>query len=1036
MLLLKRKLLPSFGLFCFFLLTSLLAFSQSVTVKGTVVNAADNAPMAGVSVTEQGSKKGTTTDQNGSFSLVVSGKKPVLVFNSVGFKAYTVKWDGSAAIAVRLEPAVSTLEDVVVVGYGTQKKINQTGATQTIKIDDAVNQPVTNAGQLMAGKFSGVQITQGSGLPGADASSIVIRGVGTFGSTNPLVVIDNIQYIGLEVFNNLAPADIESISVLKDASASAIYGARGANGVIIVTTKKGKSGTMSIIYNMYTGYQQATVVPNYLNAVDYATLKNERDINANGANAPLRYSPANIQSIIDEANPDQYSNTNWAKAILRNAPIQNHYLSFSGGNDKTTYRASLGYLKQEAIVKGKFKSQRFNFSLNLNSNVKKWLTISNITNAYWTRFKGPTGGAGAITGETGIINQFQRSSPTIPVYYSNGNYGIVDGSYQNVNFSFPATNPLRRGVLGDFTSDDINLAERFGIKIDFTKHLTFETSGSVNLSIGNESDFNPTGILNDWAGNLVQLNSTNTLQNNSSFNYRLLNENILRYARKFGKKHDVSVLLGHSASYNRNDGFSGSLQGFPSNTLQEFNAGGVLNPNVNGGASEEVSQSFFGRVNYIFNRKYLFEFNLRRDGSGKFGPSNRYGNFPSASAGWRISDEKFMSGINWISELKLRGSWGITGNDNIGNYIYDQTYNAGLDYFLGTNSVVNAVAITNLANRTIRWETVEQFDMGLDAAFFQNRLTFTAGYFKRNSTDLLYANFPIPSTIGVTNLAAQNAASMVNKGLELNLNYRDKFKGITYSVGGSLTKFANNKVTGLGDRGIETINTQSIIRIGVPFNAYYGYKVIGVFQTAAEVTNAPVQFGSVRTAPGDLKYADLSGPLGVPDGVVNSFDRTVIGNPYPDLIYNFNGSLSFKGFDLNFLFEGVHGLDRLMNSNGQLPFNDDRNNALSYWTDRWTPNNPSAKLPRLGGQNNSVISDFYVQDASYTRLKNLELGYTIPESFTRKYGVGKLRAYVAGQNLLTFTKMDNFDPERARGASTDQLTPLYKIFTFGLNVKF
>lgn len=1036
MLLLKRKLLPCFGLFCFFLLTSLLAFSQSVTVKGTVVNAADNAPMAGVSVTEQGSKRGTTTDQKGFFSLVVSGKKPVLVFNSVGFQTYTIKWDGSSAVAVRLEPAVSTLQDVVVVGYGTQKKINQTGATQTLKLDDAVNQPVTNSGQLMAGKFSGVQITQGSGLPGADASSIIIRGVGTFGSTNPLVVIDNIQYVGLAVFNNLAPADIESISVLKDASASAIYGARGANGVIIVTTKKGKAGTMSIVYNMYTGYQQATVVPEYLNAVDYATLKNERDINANGANAPLRYSVANIQSIIDEAYPDQYSNTNWAKAILRNAPIQNHYLSFSGGNDKTTFRASLGYLKQEAIVKGKFKSQRFNFSLNLNSNAKSWLTISNTTNAYWTRFTGPTGGANAITGETGIINQFQRSSPTIPVYYSNGNYGIVDGSYQNVNFSFPATNPLRRGVLGDFSSDDINLAERFGIKIDFTKHLTFETSGSINLSIGNESDFNPTGILNDWAGNLVQLNSTNTLQNNSSFNYRLLNENILRYARKLGAKHDISILVGHSANYNRNDGFAGSLQGFPSNTLQEFNAGGVLNPNVTGGASEEVGQSFFGRINYIFDKKYLLEFNMRRDGSGKFGPSNRYGNFPSASAGWRVSDEKFMSKINWISELKLRGSWGITGNDNIGNYIYDQTYNAGLDYFLGTNSVVNAVAITNLANRTIRWEAVNQYDLGIDAGFFKNRLTFTADYFKRNSTDLLYANFPIPSTIGVTNLAAQNAASMVNKGLELNLNYRGKFKGITYSVGGSLSKFADNKVTGLGDRGIETINSQSIIRIGEPFNAYYGYKVIGVFQTAAEVASAPVQFGSVRTAPGDLRYADLSGPNGVPDSVVNAFDRAVIGNPYPSLVYNFNGSVAFKGFDLNFLFEGVNGLDRLMNSNGQLPFNDDRNNALSYWIDRWTPANPSDKLPRFGGQNNSVISDFYVQDASYTRLKNLELGYTIPESFTRKYGVSKLRAFVAGQNLLTFTKMDNFDPERARGASTDQLTPLYKVFTFGLNVKF
>lgn len=1036
MLALKRKLLSFLGLFCLLLLISPDTFSQTITVKGNVVNAVDNTALAGVSVIEQGSDKGTSTDQKGFFSLRVSTAKPVLLFSNVGFQTYKLLWNGSSIVVIKLEPVVAAMQDVVVVGYGVQKKINQTGATQTIKFDDAVNQPVTNAGQLMYGKFSGVQLTQGNGLPGSDNSAVTIRGVGTFGSTSPLVVIDNIQYIGLDAFNNLAPSDIETISVLKDASASAIYGARGANGVIVVTTKKGKSGAMSIIYNTYKGFQEVTVVPEYLNAVNYATLKNEKDINANGANAPLRYTAANIQAMIDGSDADRYANTNWAKEILRTAPIQNHYLAFSGGNDKTTFRISLGYLGQEAIVKGKFKADRFNLGLNLNSKVKDWATISNVTTASWSKFKGPTGGANAITGETGIINQFQRSSPTVPVYYSNGNYGIVDGSYQNVNFSFPITHPLNKGLLGDYRSDDINVAERFGVKIDFNKDLSFETSGSLNLSIGNVSNFTPTNSTYDYDRILVGTTAVNTLSNSTSFNYRLLNENILRYTKNLNEKHDLSVLLGHSLNYNRNDGFDGSLSGFPSNALQEFNAGGVLNPNVSGSANEEAVQSFFSRVNYIYNGKYLFEFNVRRDGSSKFGATNRYGTFPSASAGWRISQEKFLSKVNWISDLKLRGSWGITGNDNIGNYIFDQTYNAGLDYFLGTNTIVGAVAVTALANPTIRWEKNEQYDIGLDASFVHNRLSLTADYFKRSSSDLLYGNYPIPSTIGVTNLAAQNAATMVNSGLELALNYRGKIKALSYSVGASLSKYANNNVTGLGDKGLETINAESIIRIGVPFNAYYGYKVLGVFQSAADVTAAPKQFGSNKTGPGDFQYADLSGPKGIPDGVVDGFDRTVIGNPFPKMIYNFNASIGYKGFDMNFLFEGLNGLDRLLNDNGQLPMEGDRNNSLSYWINRWTPTNPSTKLPRLGGPNNSVASSFYIEDASYLRLKTVEIGYTLPISISKKFGVSKLRIYAGGQNMLTFTKLKNFDPERARGGNTDQLTPLYKVYTFGLNLKF
>jgi|YelNatPaOPRAMG01_1025707.scaffolds.fasta_scaffold03397_3 TonB-linked SusC/RagA family outer membrane protein len=1010
----------------------------TVIVKGKVVSEKDGQPLAGVSVQNSKRTVGTTTDDNGNFTIHVPKGTKSLLFSHVGYVVKEEAIRDQSDLEVHLSPTVSNLDEVVVVGYGTQKKINQTGSVETVHLGDAVNQPVTNSAQLMYGKFSGVQITQSSGLPGADASSIVIRGVGTFGNATPLVVIDNIQYSDLTAFNNLAPSDIESISVLKDASASAIYGARGANGVIVVTTKQGKKGAMSVVYNGYVGTQKATVVPQYLNAVDYATLRDEADINTNGPTAPLRYSAANIQAIKDGSNPDQYANTNWARAILRTAPIQNHYLSFSGGNDKTTYRASLSYLNQDAIVQGKFKSQRYTLSLNINSQVKKWLNISNVTNAYWDVFNGPAGGPNAITGETGIINQFQRSAPTVPVYYSNGQYGIVDGSYQNVNFSFPITNAIRTGNLGLYRDDNINIADRFGVKVNFTKDLSFETSGSVNLNFDNNTNFVPTYVSNDWAGNLVTQNLVNTLTKNSGFQYRLLNENILRYTKKINKVHDFGILLGHSIIYNKYDTYAGQLSGFPSNTIYVFNGGGVLNPNVSGSAYEVALQSFFTRINYSYLGKYLFEFNLRRDGSSRFGASHLYGNFPSASVGWRIIDEKFMKNIRWLSELKLRGSWGITGNDNIGNYIYQQTYNTNLAYNLGNNVDVGAVALTNLANPNIKWEKIDQYDIGVDAGFFNNQLTFTADYFKRSSFDVLYTNFPVPSSIGVTNLAAQNAANMVNRGLEINLNYRGRIGKVNYNIGGSASWFADNKVTGLGDKGIPTINntTNTIIQIGSPFNAYYGYKVAGVFQTQDQVNKSPKQFGSALTAPGDFQYVDVSGPNGKPDGVIDGNDRTVIGNPYPKYTYNLVGGLSYKMLDFNFTFNGVQRVDRLLFSNGQLPMTGDRNNALSYWINRWTPNNPSKTLSRLGGQNDQLASSFYIQDCSYLRLKNVEIGYNFAQGMLKKWGINNLRAYVSGQNILTFTKLKNFDPERQAGAATDQLTPLYKVITFGLNVKF
>lgn len=1016
-----------------FFLCTVFGYAQQGTVTGNVTDV-NGQPLPGATVTLEKTKKGTTTDINGAFTISAA-EGDVLEISFVSFVTSKVTIGKSNTYTIKLKEDVSTLDEVVVVGYGTQKKVNLTGSVSTVTFKEEVNQPVTNSGQLLYGRFSGVQLSQSSGNPGADGSSIVIRGIGTFGNSTPLIVIDNIQYDDLAAFNNLAPADIESITVLKDASASAIYGARGANGVILVNTRKGKADKFEISANSFYGVQEATVVPDFLGALDYANLTNEKFKNQDGAGFIPRYTAAQIDAIRTGSLPDQFANTNWAKEVLKPASITNHNFSFSGGTAKSTYRLSLGYLNQDAIIKSSFKSNRYNLSFNLESKLKDWFTLNLVSNTFWKRNVGPTGGQNAFSGDNGIIYLFQRTAPTIPAYYSNGEFGIVDGGWKNSNPSFLTANPLRRGFLGNYESDNINTSQRIGLTFKLSDALTFETSGSANIIYANTSDFSPTATTRAYDGEIVGINTLNNLNNSTNLEYRLLNENILRYNKTFNKVHNFGALLGQSASYLRNDGFSGGASGFPTDNLEEFDAGGITNQNVSGGAYEEVTQSYFGRLNYNFDDKYLVEFNLRRDGSSKFGPTNLYGNFPSASVGWNISKEKFMQNLNFVSNFKIRASWGISGNDRIPNYIPYQTFNPGQDYVLGGNNILVGVAVTSLANPTIRWEETEQYDIGLDLSLFKNKVELIADYFKRNSTDILYTNFPIPKTLGVDNLGAQNAASMINEGLELGLNYRGKIGESKFSIGGNFTKFLNNEVTGLGDGGERTLTGTDIIQIGSPFKSYYGLQAIGIFQTAEEVAAAPKQYGNVKTAAGDIRYADISGPNGVPDGIVNDNDRTIIGNPNPDLLINFNGSLEYKDFDFNFLLQGVNGVDRLLMGNGNLPFPDDRSNALSYWVNRWTPENPSTDLPRVGGQNNTNVSSFYIQDASYLRLKSIELGYSLPKDVLKKINITKLRFFVGAQNLLTFTNLKHFDPEGANGSQSNRNVPLYKTVTFGLNLK-
>ncbi|MFB2121635.1 TonB-dependent receptor [Parapedobacter sp. 2B3] len=1008
---------------------------QQRTVTGRVTDQAGN-PLEGVTVRVKGTNVVTITNADGSYQIDVQKSGSTLSYTTVGFESVTLVVENQSAIHVALTETVNDLDEVVVVGYGTQKKLNLTGAVQSVDMSDAINTPVSNSGQLMYGKFSGVNLTQNSGLPGQDGSSIVIRGIGTFGNRVPLVVIDGMQFDGLREFNQLSPADIKSVTVLKDASAVAIYGARGANGVILIETKKGLAGKFQLSYNNYFGIQDATRKPEFASAYEYAILMNENLIGRSGGNNnAARYTEKDLQEILDGTNPDQFANTDWVDVLLQKAPVQNHHFSAAGGNQHTTYRVGIGYLSQGSIIDGKFGYDRLSYMLNLNSAPKEWLRINNSLLGAYKALQGPSN----YNTRASLVMQKLALSPTIPVKYSNGYYGVSDGTFKRSIALSNQHNPVEEGYFGNYEDKSFNINNRFSVSAIPLKSLSIESAISVNLDFNDISNFTPMRTTYWWDGSTVSKNAANTLENSFNKESQWLWENIVRYDGSIGAKHEFNFLVGHSASVYDSDGFNGSLQGFPTDNLYEFNAGGTLNPKVSGNRVGRSLQSFFGRVNYNFANRYLFEANFRRDGSSKFGPDNRYANFPSISAGWVLSEEGFFQNskfLDGVDLLKIRGSWGKTGNNRIGDYIWNQTYDTGIDYILGRGQqIASGVAMTSLANRDIKWETSEQFNIGLDAYLLKNRLGLVVDYFRRNSYDVLYTNFPVPSTLGVSSLAARNSASVLNTGLEANLNYQ-KRGNFSYQVGLNVTKMFKQTVTDLGG-GIQTIAGNTIIAKGQPFMAYYGYQWAGIFQTSEEVANAPIQFGYSNLKPGDVRYADIDGPDGAPDGKVDAYDRKVIGNPHPAWYLGANVSLQYKGFDCSFAFQGLLDVDRFIQDDPTYGFETVTWNAYRYWMDRWTPENPSNTLHRIGGnkENNIRPSAQYLEDGSYVRLRNIELGYTLPVALRSRLGLAGMRVFAAAQNVLTFTSMNgNLDPERNMSNFSVQNVPIYKVYSVGVNI--
>ncbi|MCG8308548.1 MAG: TonB-dependent receptor [Cytophagales bacterium] len=1007
---------------------------QGITITGKVTSAEDSEGLPGVNVVVKGTSQGTVTDVEGNFKLEVPDENSILVFSSVGYVQEEVAVGTRTVINMSMVPDITALDEIVVVGYGSQKKADLTGSVSNVPVEDLESRAITSLSAGLSGLAPGVHVMQGSGgRIGSDNAVIRIRGVGTLNNANPLVLVDGVA----SSMNDIDPNDIANISILKDAASAAIYGSRAANGVILITTKTGTQGTPSISYNGYAGWQQATKKEEYVS--DFATwmeLANEN--RTNGGGAPL-FTQAEIDEWRNSNDPLTHPNVDWydlqtgGKAFL-----QSHTLAVSGGTEKTTYRFSLGYLDQDGLQKPN-NQKRYSARAYIDTEIAKGFKLGTNLFYRWTNLN-PT-----VNTSNGTGVDFNLV-PAIPDIKSpdgrwggsqHSSLGIVTSPYWNV--SLREQNNRSQRLLGSIFAD-----------WEIIKGLRFKTTLSLNSNTSLNRSFQKTG--ENWnfrEGTIDREVVRNSGSSTHNQNYLITNFYTLEYEKSFGD-HNLKALGGYQYEIYRSDRVSASVRDFPSNSLQVLDAG-LNEPGVGGNASEWTLMSYFGRLNYAFKDKYLFEANVRRDGSSRFREGKKWGTFPSFSVGWRISEEAFLRNVSFLSDLKIRGSWGQLGNQQIGsasnpnNYPYQPTYDVNQNYSFG-GTVVSGIAQTRLTNQDITWETTTTTNIALDAGLFDNRLELTFEYFNRE-TDGILEELPIPQFLGDKDEPTVNLAEVVNKGWEASISYRGKIgNDIEFGAGAHITQLENEVTKYFG----ETVRSGGtfIIQEGYPIRSIYGFEALGIFQSQEEIDDpgTPTHPGAV--APGDIRYKDQltedTDGDGIPDagdGQIDSNDRTVIGNTIPKYLLGGNLNVQYKNFDLGIILQGVLDVDTYAGNNFAFQaFNQNDRGLLSkQWLNRWTPENPT-NWPRLvessAYDGNRDRSSFWVDDISYIRLKNIQLGYTIPSNTLNKYGIEKIRIYASSDNLLTFTNWKwNYDPERTQTATLPGL-PNLTTFVFGLNVQF
>ena len=1013
-----------------------LAADRSVT--GRVVDAKNQA-LPGVNIVIKGNSKGTTTDANGRFQLTIPDQGTILQFSYIGYVTLEVTIGNQTDVNVTLLEDTKTLDEVVFVGYGTQKKADLTGAVSTVTSKDIGRLPVGGIDQALQGKAAGVRVTQSSGQPG-EAVSIRIRGVGTINDNSPLFVIDGVPT--KDPGSLLNPNDVESMSVLKDASSAAIYGARSANGVVVVTTKRGKSGAPRISFNSYTGVQQHGRLIPMANTADYVRLYNEA---ANTDNAAIG-DPTLFRKLIT-ADPNSLPNTDWQRAIFRTAPIQNYQLSISGGTDRSHYLISGNYFDQQGIILNS-GYKRYALRTSLDTDIKGKLKIgTNINMTYSNRSIVGSSGDGYGGNGGSIVRYALFHTPAVSVYDSTGNYTDLPARPDLYGDGY---NPVGLASKQDNKQNQYRVFGNLFAEWQITKDLRFRSDGGVDISVVNQKIYNE-----NWGTN-GRINSPATLSNRISTSTNLNWNNTLNYTHTFGLKHDLSALLGMESIQNIGRDLTGSDRNFIDQdpNLRYLGRGNdPLGRSASEGDQRWKLLSQFFRLNYAYQNKYLATVNVRRDGSSRFSPQNRYATFLSGSVGWNIDQEAFFQPLtNVVSALKVRASIGQLGNQDIGNYPYASIVGSGYNYPLGSpQQTNNGYAITSRGNSTVKWEASTQTDIGIDAGFFQNKLQLNIDYFIKTTSDMLVP-IPVPRSGGTSGVPYVNAGRVENKGLEIDLTYRNRVGPVSFDITAN-GSFIRNKVTSLSDGRpipggrIDNGIFGTLTEPGYPIGSFYLLKQTGIFQTKEELFTSAFQGNNIQ--PGDVKFADMNG-----DGIIDQNDRSHVGSPIPTLLYGFTANVQWKGFDLSAFFQGVSGNKIYYQVATDIEgfyraFNVTQRVVDQHWTGEGT-SNTQPRVSWRGAANNKQPSTRFLEDGAYTRLKNLQIGYTLPAKISQKIGSSMVRIYVAGQNLLTFTKYPGLDPEQqtSDNVNNEQFRgdvavgidwgtyPSAKTYTVGLNVSF
>ena len=994
-----------------------------VPVSGRITGP-DGAGLPGVTVLVRGTSVGTSTNSDGAFSLNAP-EGSTLVFSFVGYTTQTTTVAaGGGAVNINLKEDTQKLNEIVVVGYGTQQRGSVTGAISSVNSADIVRQPVPDVTQAIQGKVSGVTITSNGGAPGGAAgTSVRVRGITSAGNNNPLYVVDGFPLPdgGDNQLNAISSNDIESIDILKDASATAIYGVRAANGVVIITTKRGKAGKTTVNLDAYRGVQSVTRRLNLLNAEEYATINNESLI---AAGKPIALDKLRNPSALG-------TGTDWQDLLFRRAKIQNYSLSATGGSEKARYALSGTYFQQDGIVVGT-NFERFTLRANGDVQIGKMLKIGNSIALTHLSDRQVT----TNNGEYGAVQQLLRIPPTVQAYRPDGYYYQPNSASDNFTEENPLATALR--VNQKFTRN--RAITTFYAELEPLKGLRFRTNVGADFIFDNFNSFAPKGP--ELAG-YTQRYITAGGTANSSYAPTYLIENTATYDRLFGNKHQVTLLVGQSAQEFNFSNVSANRSLYLRNDLQTINSGPINTLLNNGGTVDEPRRlaSYFTRLNYEYGGKYIFQATVRRDGSSRFQPGSKFGFFPGASVGWRISEEEFLKGNRTVSNLKLRAGYGRVGNElNAGRYAYLYSINFGASYPLGTDGAINiGAAPTRLRNTELRWEYNDQTNIGLDMGFFDNRIEASIDLYNRNSPNLI-ASVPPTLVSGTYESVNRNAASAYNRGIDVSLTSRN-FNGAAGGFNWSTTLNVSAFKTRLESLGVGIpYNGQgslsgTIVRydINQAFGSFYGFVADGLFQTADEVAAAPKQ--QAGTAPGDIRFRDLNG-----DGVIDAADRQFIGNPNPNFSFGVTNTFNYKNFDLSFFIQGVQGND-VYNLNRYITESAlySTTNGTTRILSRWTGPNTSNDVPRAinGDPNNNLrVSTHYIEDGSYVRLKNLTFGYTLPRSVMNRITATQIRLYFTAQNLATLTKYTGYDPEVSASGVDLGIYPQTRVFMGGLNIGF